>query len=265
MQSAWAARLDGLSGQVSLQLRSADGQVAGRRADQTHYAASTIKLAVLGALLASGTETGLVVHSDFTGALGGTFELSQADDQDDDTWAELGTVTSSAILAERMIQLSGNLATDLLVEHLGLDAVAAFLARAGNPAGEHPEIAGLRIDRLIGDSAAEAAGITNTVTAAGLAELLAALASPGSPSALDLLAGQRHRNLIPAGIPEGTWTASKSGWVPGVRHDVALIRPDSAPEYVLAVCTSGLPDDEAEAVVVDLSRITWQEWMQWHG
>jgi beta-lactamase class A len=86
----------------------------------------------------------------------------------------------------------------------------------------------------------------------------------GSP-ALDLLAGQQHRNLIPAGLPAGTWTASKSGWVPGVRHDVALVRPDGAPRYVLAVCASGLPDAEAEALIVDLSRTTYEEWMQWHG
>lgn len=255
-RSAWDARVDGLDALVSLQLRSATGAVAGRTADEPHYAASTIKLAVLGAWLASGRRGNLRVHPDFGSAAGGRFQLVQSDDQDDDTWAAAGTAVDSATLAARMIQVSGNLATDLLVEELGLDAVGAYLERVGLADA-------LRLGRLIGDAVAEEAGITNTVTAAGLAELLAILV--GDSQARELLAGQRHRNLIPAGLPDGTWTASKGGWVPGVRHDVALVRPEAAPEYVLAVCTSGLPDEDAEALVVDLSRITWQEWLRWHG
>jgi beta-lactamase class A len=225
--------------------------VASRHASAPHYAASTIKLAVLGAWLASRRTEELLVHPGFASGAGGRFDVLQPDDQDDDTWAALGTTVPSPILAGRMIRLSGNLATDVLAEAVGLEAIAAWLERTGLAGG-------LSMGRLIGDAAAEAAGITNTVTAAGLAEVVSVLGR--DPVALELLAGQTHRNLIPAGLPNGTWTASKSGWVPGVRHDVALVRPGGAPEYVLAVCTSGLADEQAETLIQDLSRVTYKEW-----
>ncbi len=262
LAALWESRLSGLDAHVSLQLRSVHGPVLGRDEATPHYAASTIKLAVLGAQLASGRQDLLRVHADFAGAVG-PFSLAQADDQDDATWAALGTSIHTATLAARMIQLSGNLATDLLVEWIGLAAVAGFVDRAGLSAE-------VQMGRLIGDDDARAAGITNSVTAAGLARLLAGLVdgtSLGGQSrrAIGLLAGQRHRNLIPAGLPAGTWTANKSGWVSGIRHDVALIRPVRAPAYILAVCTtSGLSDAESEALVADLSRITYREWM-YHG
>ena len=264
LRAAWDARLDGLEPRVSLQLRSGGVPVAGRAAEAPHYAASTIKLAVLGAWLEAGRTGALLVHPDFASAVGGRFEVRQADDQDDDTWAAVDSVVAAEALAARMIQASGNLATDLLVEDVGLASVAAFLERSGLGGS-------ISMGRLIGDAAAETAGITNTVTAAGLAELLAGLVDgsllrpAASAAATTLLAGQQHRNLIPAGLPEGTWTASKSGWVPGVRHDVALVRPGGTPEYVLAACTTGLGDEQAETLIRDLSRITYEEWTRWHG
>jgi beta-lactamase class A len=253
--AAWSARLRSVDARVSIALRSA-ASVALHDASASHYAASTIKLAVLGAWLESGRTDDLLVHAEFPSAAGGRFAVLQSDDQDDETWAALGAAVGSDVLARRMIQLSGNLATDLLAEAVGLDAVAAYLERAGLADA-------LSMGRLIGDAAAEAAGTTNSVTAAALTELLSVLAR--DPAALGVLAGQRHRNLIPAGLPGGTWTASKSGWVPGVRHDVALVRPAGAPEYVLAVCTSGSADDGAEALIRDLSRLTYEEWMRWHA
>ena len=95
-RQAWDEVLDGLSGRFSLDLRSLDGPVASRDPDASHYAASTIKLPVLMALLrdriaqvpaALGV---VVVHNRFPSAAGGTFELKQSDDQDDQTWSRLG-------------------------------------------------------------------------------------------------------------------------------------------------------------------------------
>jgi beta-lactamase class A len=114
--------------------------------------------------------------------------------------------------------------------------------------------------------------VTNTVTAAGLAALLAGttdgslLGADATATALDLLSRQTHRRMIPAGMPDDTWSASKGGWVPGVAHDVALVRPPVAPPYVLAICTtSGLPDAEGAALVARLSAVTWEHWTRWHA
>ena len=266
---AWEKPLSGLSGPVSLHLRSAGQVVAQRRPDHRHYAASNMKLAVLGTLLQTRSRSGfarqLVVTDQFTSAVGGGFTLLQADDQDDLTWARLGEPVEVDQLAERMIVLSSNLATDLLLSELGFEPITRFLAGAGLSEA-------VVVRRLIGDSSAEASGISNTVTAAGLARLLEGLTdcslldADDTRTATQVLAGQTHKEMIPAGLPSGTWSASKGGWVDGVNHDVALVRPESAPDYVLAICTSaGLSHDAGCALVAELSRITWEHWNRWHS
>lgn len=270
LRQAWDEAITGSRGAVGIHLRSLQGPVAARDDTRPHYAASTVKLAVLAALLRSCVAAGAApgnavrVHDSFPGAAGGSFDLRREDDQDDSTWDRLGSVVGVLELAERMIVDSGNLATDLVIERVGLAGVQEFIASAGL-AGQ------LVVNRLIGDGGAEAAGITNTVTAAGLAALMAGMAdgslleAADRATALDLLARQAHRRMIPAGLPDGTWSASKGGWVTGVKHDVALVRPPSAPAYVLAACTTcDLPDSVGEDLVARISAITWEHWISWH-
>jgi beta-lactamase class A len=271
LEQAWKQSLDGRPGRFGIALRSLDGPVASIDPDTRHYAASTIKLAALGALL-HGLEVGdvragatVAVRDRLPSAVGGRFRLRQEDDQDDRTWERLGERADLMWLAGRMITQSGNLAAGLVMEEVGLPAVRAFLERAGlGPSVE--------VNRLIGDHVAEAADVANTVTADGLARLMAGigdgslLGAEATATALDLLARQTHRHMIPAGLPEGTWCASKGGWVPGVNHDVALVRPPAAPPYVLAVCTTtGLSEHQGEALVAELSAITWEHWIRWHA
>ena len=271
LERAWDQAVSGLRGRFSLFMTALDGPVAARDADVPHYAASTIKLAALGALL-HGLEVGEVregsavaVRDRFPSAVGGRFRLRQADDQDDETWQYLGSLADLEWLADRMITVSGNLAAGLVMDEVGLPAVRGFLDRGG--LGDS-----IDVNRMIGDHVAEAADVTNTVTAGGLAKLMAGitdgslLGTQATRAALDLLSRQAHRNMIPAGLPEGTWCASKGGWVPGVHHDVALVRPTAAPPYVLAICTTTAQSDaEGEALVARLSAIAWEHWTRWHA
>jgi beta-lactamase class A len=267
-RQAWDEVLDGVSGRFSLDLRSLDGPVASRDPDASHYAASTIKLPVLMALLrdriaqvpeALGV---VVVHNRFPSAASGTFELKQSDDQDDQTWSRLGLEVDLLDLADRMITVSSNIATDLILERIGFESVRRWLADRGLQDQ-------LQVARLIGDAAAQVAEVTNSVSASGLATLMARVATGADPDSVvahGLLARQTHRDMIPAGLPEGTWSASKGGWVTGVKHDVALVRPPAAPPYVLAACTTAdLSDAEGMELVARLSAVTWDQWSRWHA
>lgn len=262
----WTSVLDELPGTFSVSLRGLDGLVVDHDAHERHYAASTIKVAVLAAFLRACTagevswEASVDVHARFASGAGGWFELTADDDQDPATWACLGAPLPWSVLAERMITVSSNLATDLIAERIGISAVDAFLLDAGLADQ-------LTFARLIGDAAAQEAGLTNTVTADGLVQLFVGLANArwlshqDSSTALEILSRQEHLDGIAAGLPPGTWQASKSGWVPGVRHDVSLVRPGAAAPYALAVCTtSDLPDTDAVRLIAELSRITYQEW-----
>ncbi|MCE1173783.1 MAG: class A beta-lactamase-related serine hydrolase [Propionibacteriales bacterium] len=262
----WAGVLDELPGTFSVSLRGLDGFVVDHHAGARHYAASTIKVAVLAAFLqactsgAASWDEPVDVHARFASEAGGWFELAAEDDQDPATWACLGAPLPWSVLAERMITVSSNIATDLIVERIGITSVQRFLVEA--------ELAAqLSFQRLIGDAAAHSAGLTNAVTADGLTALFVGLANADwlslqdSATALEILSRQEHLDGIAAGLPPGTWQASKSGWVPGVRHDVALVRPAGAAAYALAVCTtSEVPDADAVGLIADISRITYQEW-----
>ena len=266
--AAWEREAAGIPGEVALQLRSLDEVVAGRHARSRHYAASTVKLAVLVAALqeaaAGRLDLGreIEIGDTFPSAAGGRFTLRQADDQDDATWVRLGAHVPVGVLLERMIADSSNIATNAIVEAIGLDPVRRA---AGFACGD-----GVTVRHLIGDERAIACGRGNAVTAWGLACLMASLAAgrllPVAPTrhALGLLARQRHRRMIPAGLPGETWSASKGGWTAAVNHDVALVRPERAPAYVLAVCTTTGREEEAERLVARLSAVTWEHWMRWH-
>ena len=244
-----------------------DGRVRwSHDADAPHYAASTMKLPLVVAGMRRvvrgelDLDASYPVHNAFASVLDGSpFAMDEGDDQDPDTWAAVGTTRTLRELAEHAITHSGNLATNLLIDVVGLAEVAEVLRLAG--------CSGTTVvGRGIEDVAARAAGITNIVTAADLGLLMAAVGrrdpALGGEAVLGpveaILARQQHLDQVPAGLPAGTPTASKSGWIPGVSHDVALVRPVGEDPFVLAVCTTvDLDEAEAAALVAGVARDVW--------
>jgi beta-lactamase class A len=253
---------------VSVWLGGLDGNPVYAREDRaTHYAASTMKLPLLvGAYRRHergelDLDTEVTVHNTFRSAFDGSpFALDQSDDQDDETWARIGGTMSLRMLARHATVLSGNLATNLLLEQVGAAEVAAVLADAGCSART-------TLPRGIEDGAARRAGLDNLVTAADLALILRGIgarrlaADRTCRDVEEVLAGQQHREQVPAGLPDGTYVANKTGWVEGVAHDVALVRPGTAPPYVVAVCTTAsAPEESLYTLNAAISAAVWERW-----
>ncbi|MFY1616650.1 serine hydrolase [Micromonospora sp. WMMD736] len=270
------ASLDAVPGTVSAYVGRLDAPPTWtRHAHAGHYAASTMKVAVLAALhraAEAGTldlDADVPVVNEFDSAQPGAPRFSCAPhyDNDDAVWDRLGGTASLRWLAERMIVRSSNLATNLVIGHVGLPAVAEVWALVG----ARDSVTG----RGIEDFAARDAGITNVVTAADLAALLGAvargvttpgrLASPaGCAAMLDVLLAQEHREDLAAGLPAGTRIALKNGWVSGVRHGAGVVLPDDAPPYVIAVCTTtDLTDGDDDACAL-LARVSARAWAARH-
>src|SRR5690625_4180892 len=240
-------------------LADARGQLlAAERADHPFYAASTIKLHVLLAALqaADGTEAGKDGPGDeplldldqsvpatrtFLGADGKPFTLG-GDHLDATHPAERSPVTVRELL-RRMIDRSSNEATDNVLTLIGLEAVAETIAGLGR--------SGTRAERLTGEGrGADGRGTWLSASSRELArEALAAQQIPIIATALR------------PGVPVG----SKSGWVDGYRHDVAVIGDPGAPAgqgsgaghqeaRYLAVMTSGMGEAEADAAIRERVR-----------
>lgn len=235
-----------------------------REDDARHYAASTMKIALAltayrladaGALDLDGP---IRVHDDFASAAGSTAFVTTRDyDNDDVPWQLLGGTATPRWLARRAIVSSSNLATNLLLELVGAEAVQQTLTELGC----HDSV----VQRGIQDAAAGAAGLSNEVSARDLATQLRALASgaAGSPETcaelLAVLGAQEINNGIPAGLPAGTPVAHKSGWVEGVTHDAALVTPPDGPPFVLVVLTtSALGEDEGHELVASVAAAAWE-------
>ncbi|CAN5285122.1 hypothetical protein BH18ACT9_BH18ACT9_10230 [soil metagenome] len=253
---------------VSVWLGDLDGGVhAALRADMPHYAASTMKLPLLVAAYRrdqDGTldlDAPVAVHNEFASVADGSgFGLDQGEDQDDETWDRIGSTCSLRMLADHATVRSGNLATNILLEHVGTRAVADVLADAGCSEAT-------ALPRGIEDAAAARAGLDNLVTAADLGLVLRGVAarSLASPTTCEqvetVLARQEHRQGIPAGLPPQTYVANKTGWVEGVTHDVAVVRPERSPAYVLTVLTTlDVPEDSATGLIAEISAVVWEGW-----
>ncbi|HEY3506635.1 MAG TPA: serine hydrolase [Actinocatenispora sp.] len=259
--------LDGAPGTISAYVGPLSGSPAYTRlSDEPHYAASTMKAAVLAAAYRLADADGLTldeelaIHDEFASAApgGGRFAMRHGYDNDDEVWAKLGGTAPLGWLLRRMIVRSSNLATNLVLERVGTPAVAHALADAGATV--------MVVGRGIEDAAAEQAGRTNRVTAADLARLLAAvadrrIASRASCDAMmGILLAQECTEDLAAGLPPGTRIAHKNGWVDGVRHGAGVVLPDDAPPYAIAVCTTTeLSDDAACRLVADVSAAAWAD------
>ncbi|MEU9125861.1 serine hydrolase [Streptomyces sp. NPDC048506] len=225
-----------------------------RNAEVPHDAASTMKMAVLAALYRSGVDmdAAVPVVNHFRSVTGRTYRISRESDSDPVPWDRLGGTAPLRWLAARMVTHSSNLATNLCLAQVGHDAVARVWQRAQATGSASP--------RGIEDHAGRAAGFRNRVTALDLVRLLASL----EPELLSLLEGNVHRVDLAAGLPPGTRLAGKNGWFPGVRHSAAVVHPDDAAPYALAVCYSGPlasghdVDDPAAGLLARISAGVWR-------
>jgi beta-lactamase class A len=248
-----------------------------RLADVTHYAASTMKVAVLAALYRAGAagvvdlDAAVPVRNDFESAKPGAprFAIAHGEDQDDRVWDRVGGTATLRWLARHMIVRSSNLATNVVLSHVTAEDIQTVLRLAGTTR--------MTVNRGIEDAAAREAGLDNVVTARDLSALMGAIAtgiSVAAPSVaassvaapadraamLELLAAQEHREDLAAGLPPGTRVAHKNGWVSGVRHATGVVFPDDAAPYAITVATTGTaPDREACALIARIAAASWAD------
>jgi len=215
--------------------------------DVWFHAASTIKVPVLlgvfGAIHAGllREESRVHVRNRFFSAVDGSrFRVEASRDSNPDVQRAIGRTMKVEELAHHMIATSSNLAANLLIDVIGLEVMQRVLAPL--------HLDGVELRRGVEDELAWQAGINNRVTPNGLLQALRLIVEERafSPAVcrrmLDILHQQQFKNGIPAGLPEGTRVAHKTGEISTAAHDAGIVfLPDREP-YVLAVLTQWPPD-----------------------
>lgn len=228
-------------------------------ADHYFHAASTMKLAVLLGVFRQidrgdlGLEAPVHVRNRFTSIVNQEpFMLDLGRDADPDVYGHLGKTLTVRELAYWMITKSSNLATNLLVEVVGIPTIQQAL--------DELEIDGVKVLRGVEDSRAFDAGLNNEVTANGLLKLLRLIADGKAYSQkacdemLEIMLDQQYRSGIPAGLPKAARVAHKTGNISTVHHDAGIVYLDGRKPYVLVILTQFPAEQGRGTAVAEVSR-----------
>ena len=209
--------------------------------DRWFHAASTIKVAVLLAIFRAVDEgrlrldDSLHVRNRFISAADGfPFRLDSDSDALPELYQAIGRTVNISALAEGMIAASSNLATNLLLDLVGVEYARNVLRDA--------QVSGVELRRGVEDHAAHERGIDNQVTADGLLTLLCAvrgnfLSNESREHAIRILLAQRFKSMIPAGLPAHATVAHKTGEISTACHDMGIVYLPERQPYIAVILT----------------------------
>ena len=210
--------------------------------DKPFVSASIIKLAILGTLLdqaQSGVlsldDSATVGPSDIVGGTG-VIQASGA-----------GGSYTYRQLAACMIQDSDNIATNLIIDAVGMPAVNEYARGIG--------LAETVLNRRMMDFSTDVENYTSANDVARMLQLIyqGKLVSPdASEFALDLLKGQHDGAWLLEGLPAGSVFAHKTGTLDGVFNDGGIVLASNP--YVMVVLSSDAERSQAQDCMADVAQ-----------
>ncbi len=231
-------------------------------ADKTFHAASTMKVPVMIELFRQ-AEAGMLklddplpIRNEFRSIVDGSlYKLSEGDDSDLEVYANVGKTMTLRRLNELMITVSSNFATNLMIEKLGVENIRATVTRLGAD--------GMKVLRGVEDGKAFEKGLNNATTARGLMVLFEKIGQGKAVSAaadkemLEVLKRQKFNTGIPAGLPDGTPVAHKTGSITRIHHDAGIVLGPKP--YILVILVRGIQDQKVSApLMAAISKAVWE-------
>lgn len=233
--------------------------------DHWFHAASTIKVPVLLGVFGAVEKGRLTefsrvhVRNRFYSVVDGSpFKLESGRDANSDVHSAIGKTMQVRELARHMIVTSSNLATNLLIDIVGIEEIEHTLKELGLNSG-------IEFRRGVEDNLAWEKDINNRVTANGLLIALRmiaeerAISEDASRHMLDILHGQEFKRGIPAGLPDDARVAHKTGEISTVAHDAGIVYlPDREP-YVVVILTEWEPSKSGrQDTIAKISRAVYE-------
>jgi beta-lactamase class A len=232
--------------------------------DRWFHAASTIKVPVLLGVMAAVARGEMTLDSRvhvrnrfISVADRAPFRVESGRDANSAVHVARGRTMRVEELAFHMICTSSNLATNLLIDLIGIKPMQEALREL--------DIQGVELRRGVEDERAFEEGINNRVTADGMVGVLRRIEEGRafnvevSAKALEILHEQQFRSGIPAGVPGDARVANKTGEISTVAHDAGIVYPADRLPYVLVVLTEWSPHDGGRhEAIAKISRAVYQ-------
>jgi beta-lactamase class A len=248
--------------------RLADGEEILIAPDSSFHPASTIKICVMMEVFRQARQgvfsldDQMAVKNEFSSAADGSnYSLNVDDDAEKDLYGKIGQTLPIRNITQRMITMSSNLGTNLLIERVTPEGINRFMQELGTD--------GLLVRRGIDDTKAFRLGLNNAASARGLMQILVKLAgrevvSTGhSDEMIEILCQQHFNEMIPAQLPGSVRVAHKTGWDDDFHHDAGIVYPPQGSPFVLAILTKGLEKDEvAHPFVASLAKAVYDGFMK---
>jgi len=231
--------------------------------DRWFHAASMIKAPLLLAVYRLAEEgrirldDTLHVRNRFRSLTGEIFRVSPHRDGDSEVHRRRGRSMRVRELARAMIVRSSNLATNLLLDYVGIEEVRRILTEA--------RLEGIEARRGVEDTAAFEQGINNEVTAEGMARCFRLLCQEGfvrgetREQMIEVLCAQEFNGMIPAHLPREARVAHKTGEISTVCHDAGIVFLPKREPYVVAILTQWPAHVERrQGCVAEISRAVYE-------
>ncbi len=187
---------------------------------------------------------------------GSPYTMDISEDSDDHLYDRIGKKETVRSLMEKMITVSSNLATNILIEKVDPQNVMKTM----NSFGMHD----IQVLRGVEDGKAYQAGKNNVTTAFDLALLYEKIATgrcisaAASKEMVDVLRRQKFKIMIPALLPENVIVAHKTGSITNVQHDSGIVYLPDGHAYVLVILSKNLKSN-AEGIdcIARISRVIY--------
>jgi beta-lactamase class A len=236
------------------------------RGDEWFHAASTIKVPVLvgvfGAIRTSDLALNARVHvrNRFISVVDqSSFRVGSGRDANSEVHQHIGKTMKVHELAHHMITTSSNLATNLLIEVVGIDRIRETLKELNLDDG-------VEFHRGVEDERSFEEGINNRCTADGMLRVLRAIeerrafSADASDIMLEILHAQEFRRGIPAGLPDEARVANKTGEISTVAHDAGIVYLPRRKPYALVVLSEwdAQKTSRRSETIASISRAVYQ-------
>ena len=218
--------------------------------DEIFHAASTMKTPVMIEVYRKkmigeiSLDDSIFVKNEFESIVDkSTFQLSEFDDSDKNTYDKIGRYISLRELVFDMITISSNFATNLVIKYIGAENINNTMNNIGAK--------NINVLRGVEDIKAFEKGLNNTTSARDLLVIYEKLANREvlsrdlSNEMVEILKNQKYDDIIPKYLPKEIEVAHKDGWINGVRHDSGIVFLENGVTYVLILLSKNL-DNELE-------------------